>query len=62
VVVRPDCGLEAVAQPELGQEPGDVGFCRGLTDDESLGDLGVGQASGEEPGDVDLAGGEPLRL
>jgi hypothetical protein len=35
---------------------------RGLTDDEPLGDLGVGQASGEKPEDVDLARGEPLAI
>ena len=51
-------GLDAVAEAEFHQHSGDVGLHRCFADDEFGGDLGVGKSSGDEPEDVELAGGQ----
>jgi hypothetical protein len=51
-------GLDAVADAELGQDPGHVGADGGLANHQRGGDLGVGESPGNQPQDVDLAGGE----
>ena len=45
-LISDDHGLGAVAEPQLGEHSGDVRFHRVLADDQSLGDLGVGEALG----------------
>ena len=54
-VARPGRDLRAPGRAELGQDVLDVA-ARGLRrDPERLGDLGVGQAFADEPGDLELA-------
>jgi hypothetical protein len=50
--------LDAVANAEFGQDPGDVGADGGLADHQRGGDLGVGKSSCDRPEDVDLARGQ----
>ena len=40
--------MDAVGEAEFHQDVGDVSFGGGVADDEVAGDLGVGQALGEE--------------
>ena len=49
-LVREHHRLYAVAQVELGEDPPDVGLHGGLGDHEPVGDLGVGQVSGDRRG------------
>ena len=53
-----DDGLGAVAEPELVEDVADVGLDGFLGDDEAVGDLGVGQALGDELEDFGFAWGE----
>lgn len=48
-LVGEDHGLYAVPDLELGQDPGDVGLDRRLSDDDLRGDLGVGAAADQQP-------------
>ena len=48
--------LDSVAEPQFEQDACHMGLRGGLTDDESGGDLGVGQAVGDEFEDLTLAG------
>src|SRR3954470_17039672 len=57
-LVGEDDRLHAVAQAELGQHVGDVGLDRVLAEHELRGDLGVGQAAGDEAQHLELARGE----
>ena len=58
VGVGVDDGLGAVAGADLGEDVVDVALDRGGGDHEALGDLGVGQALGDQGQDLDLARGE----
>ena len=60
LIGEPD-GLGAVAGACLGEDPVDVSLDRGVAQEETLGNLGVAQARGEEGEHLGLAGGEPRR-
>ena len=47
-LVGEDHRLDPVAQAELGQDPADMRLHGGLGDEQPAGDLGVGQAAGDE--------------
>jgi hypothetical protein len=51
--------LDPVAELELGQQVGDVALDGGVADEQLGGDLGIGQAPGDELEDLLLAVGEP---
>ena len=53
-----DDELDPVAERELVQEAGDVRLDSRGGDDELVGDLTVGQPTGDEAEDVELAGAE----
>lgn len=57
-LVRGDDRLGPVSEVELGQDAGDVRLDRGLAELEADGEFGVGEAAGEQPEDVQLAGGQ----
>src|SRR3954469_9216162 len=57
-LVRVDDSLDAVAEVELLEDAGDMGFCGRLGHDESLADFGVGAAAGEELEDLALSRSE----
>ena len=50
--------LDAVAEAELGEDPGDVGLHGRLADEECRGDLGVGVAGGDTDQHLALALGQ----
>jgi hypothetical protein len=54
-----DGDLDAVAQPELGEGAGDVALDGGLAEVKRGGDLGVGQALGDQPHDAEFAFAQP---
>jgi hypothetical protein len=54
--------LHAIPQPQLGQDPADVGLDGALTDEERGADLGVRQALSQQLQDVSLARGQLLQL
>jgi peptidoglycan/LPS O-acetylase OafA/YrhL len=58
VLIGENHGLHPVAQPELGQHPGDVSLDRGLGDGQRRGYLRVGQAGGQQPENLDLPRGQ----
>ena len=60
VVVGVDDELNPVAQCEFGEDPGDVGFDRGLRQYLGVGDLGVGQSAGGAHQDLPFTGREGL--
>src|SRR6476661_10507796 len=47
-LVGEDDGLRAVAEVELGEQPGDVGLYGRVPDHEAVGDLGVRQSGGQQ--------------
>jgi hypothetical protein len=55
VLVGVDGDLHPVAQIEFGEDAGDVALDGGLAEAEPGGDLGVGQALGDQPDDVEFA-------
>lgn len=57
-LVRVDDGVNAVAQPQLGEDPADVGLDGTLSDHQPAGDLLVRQPFGDELEHVPFAGGE----
>jgi hypothetical protein len=54
--------LDPVAQPELGQDPADVGLYRRLGHVQAGGDLGVRQAMSHRHEDLPLAFGQRGQL
>src|SRR5450755_5196248 len=50
--------LRAIAEVQLGQDPADMGLVGLLGDDQSVTDLGVGEATGYQPQDLGLPAGE----
>ncbi len=54
--------LDPVAQSEFGQDAGDVAFHRGITEVEPPGDLGVGQALGDQLHHLKLAAGQLAKI
>ena len=56
-LVGQDNGLYTVAEPEFGQDVGDVGFDGGLAEEEFPADFGVGFSGGDRGKDVDPPGG-----
>ena len=54
--------LGAVAEVELGEDPADVGLDRLLRQHQRVGDLAVGQAAGDQLGDLQLARGQAGEL
>jgi hypothetical protein len=61
-LVREDDCLDAVAEVELLEDMGDVGLDGGVADVELSSDLGVGEASCDQPKNVELALGEIVEL
>jgi hypothetical protein len=61
VLVGEDHSLYSVAEAELGEHPGDVGFYSGLGDKERGRDLRVRQAGGKQPENLGLPRGQPWR-
>ena len=57
-LVGSDHRLRPVVGVELGEDAADVGLDRFVADEEVAGNLGVGASCGDQPQDVDLAGGE----
>ena len=57
-LVGQDDGLDPVAQGELGQHPADVGLHGALLDHELSGDLGIRQATCDEPEHVHFTSGQ----
>ena len=57
-LVDEDDGLDPVADTELAQQARDVAFDGGLADEEPAGELGVGQAAGEQPQDLGFPAGQ----
>ena len=53
--VGEDDGLYPVAEVEFGEDAGDVAFHGGVAEVEVGCDLGIGEAAGEEPEDVEFA-------
>jgi len=51
-----------VSQPQLGEDPGDMGLDSALADKQADGDLGVGQAADEQDQHLTLPFGEPAEL
>jgi hypothetical protein len=47
--------LDSIAQAQLRQQVTDMGLDRGLAHYQLIGDLSIGQTSGDEPQHVDLA-------
>ena len=52
-----DDNLDAVAEPELGEDAGDVGLYGSVAHEQGRRDLGVRQAACHELEDFELAGG-----
>ena len=57
-----DDGLDAIAEREFGQDPGDVGLDGGFGKGQRRRDLAVGQATADVLEDLYLAGGQRLDL
>jgi hypothetical protein len=55
-LVRDHDGVDAIAQVELGQDAVDVRLDGRFSEDESRGDLAVGEARGDESGPRPRAG------
>src|SRR5437660_8910679 len=55
-------GLDAVAEVELHEDPGDVSLDGAVADDELLGYLGVGEPARDEAKHLSLSGRELLEL
>jgi hypothetical protein len=50
--------LDPVAEAEFEEDSGDVGLDRGFADVELVGDLGVGEAAGDQAQDLAFAVGQ----
>lgn len=55
MIHRPAHNLRAARQPELGEDVGDVLLDRALTQHQLVGDVAVGQPSGDQSGDLAFA-------
>ena len=54
--------MHPVPQMQLGEDAGHVGLDGGLAEEEPLGDLGVGQAAGDQPEHFGLTVGQLAEL
>jgi hypothetical protein len=58
----PRCDLAAVLEAELGEDVLDVVLCGAFRDVEEVGDLAVGEAAGDQLGDLAFASGQAAGL
>lgn len=59
-VVGEEGGLDPVGEPELAEDPAEVGLHGGLAEVQPPGDVGVGEPVGECPQDLAFLAGEAV--